>query len=523
MKIITYLLLFISSIVQAQYNDPIDILQASAMPYKAGGSPFGFNNDYYQFLSNGFISDSVYFPTSEMYQFDVSAWSNYSHKQWGNLEIKIDNVPTVDMPINQKTLSFFSLRFPVSAGLHKVSIGLTNHNSLTNVKLKLGLIYISKMVFTGLIYRGNILDSEEGFFWEPATNSSITVDQNGFLIFNTDSGFLTIDKWTGGHLRGFNEGSEGNWHPVVESNYRDLAATGANLIRHHFTIILNKATDSYELEQGDITRFDSILSWAEKYKFYVNIGFDQDPHASDQLWWGSKHREQSIVSLWKQIAARYSNNKRVAAYSPLNEPTPAGRVGEYIKWMNQICDTIVSVDSVHCIVFPWAHDYNIYDMMLPLPHQNIVYEYHMYDPFEITSQGINGFTQSKIYPSSTYTKIDLNAKLDKLRAFRDRWNVPIYVGEAGCVRYAPRNTTGESSSDRWYKDAISIFESESIPYTITSWRQSEIWDVQISSYRFYTCPYKYAEPTCNFGTFDAYRSDTTSVMIELKNQFLKNK
>lgn len=492
MKTILIILLLFSLKTYAQSDKPIQVLQASAMPQRTGGSAFGFNNDYYQFLSNGFISDSVFFPENDFYQFDIGAWSNYSHKQWGNLQIKIDNTAVINISINQKTQTFFTGKTFVNAGLHKVSIGLTNHNSLTNVKLKLGLIYISK-------------DFSNGF------------------ILDADSGFLTIDKWSGGHLRGFNEGISGAYHPANEKDYRDMAAMGANLVRHHFTIVLNKITDQYEFEQGNFRTFDSVLAWAAKYGYYVNIGFDQDPHSNDQLWWGNKRREQSIVDLWKQVAARYANNKFVAAFSPLNEPTPAGRVGEYLSWMLEIIDTIRTVDTNHCIVFPWAHDFNILDMMLPLPYPNVIYEYHMYDPFEITSQGINGFTQSKIYPSSTYTKTDLSLKLDKLRAFQARWDVPIYIGEFGCVRYVPRNAMGESSSDRWYLDALSLFEAEGWPWTAQSWRQSEIWDPEISSWLFYPCDYRYAEPTCNFGLFDAFRSDTTQTMIMIKNMFNKNK
>lgn len=539
MKFITCLLLLISVFASAQYNDPIEILQASAMPYRTGGSAFGFNNDYYQFLSNGFISDSVYFPTYDFYRFDIGAWSNFSHKQWGNLQIKIDNIAVIDIYINQKTLTFFTGKTYINAGMHKVSIGLTNHTSIANVRLKLGLCYISRAVATGgLILRdGLLLDSfEEDFSSQTPTMSFggsvsefrtnldgdyvITANPNEFSF---DSNFLTIDKWSGGHLRGFNEGISGAFHPANENDYKDLAAIGANFVRHHFTIVLNKITDEYQFEQGNFKTFDSILSWAAKYGYYVNIGFDQDPHSNDQLWWGNKRRETSIANLWKQVATRYANNKSVAAFSPLNEPTPSGRVGEYINWTLQIIDSIRTIDTNHCIVFPWAHDFNILDMMLPLPYNNIVYEYHMYDPFEITSQGINGFTQSKAYPSNTYTKADLSLKLDKLRAFEARWNAPIYIGEFGCVRYAPRNVASESSSDRWYLDAVSLFEAEGWPWTAQSWRQSEIWDPEISSWLFYKCSYRYGEPTCNFGMFDAFRTDTTAVMIKFKELFLNNK
>jgi hypothetical protein len=495
-----FLLFFVAT---AQPKKPIIVLQPSAMSHTSGnGNAFGFNNDYYVFNTNGYIGDSVYFPEQSVYRFDVSAWSNFSHKEWSNLQIRIDGTPVALINVNQKVLTVFSvLSSPITAGSHMVTIHLINHSSLTNVTLKLGLCYITKDNIVDKILLPTVIKTPP----------------------NKDS-FFTVNNYMSGKVRGFNEGSEGTYHPVIESNYRDGASLGANLFRHHFTIILNPINDTYSLENGDVNRFDSMLAWAEKYNFYVNIGFDQDPHAQDQLWWGNSKREQSISSLWKFVANRYKNNKRVASYSLINEPTPAGRVGEYINWTLSMVDSIrAGGDSVHCIVFPWAHDMSILKMMMPLPYANVMYEYHFYDPFEITSQGINGFTQSNKYPSASYTINDLKFKLAPLNSFDSTWNASMYISEFGCVRYAPRNASGESSSDRWYADCISIFEAAGYPWTVTSWRQSEIWDIEISSWRFYKCSYKYAEPTCNFGQFDAYRTDTTRAMLSLRNALNKNK
>jgi hypothetical protein len=508
MKTILIILLLFSLKSSAQFDKPIQVLQASAMKTRTGGgSSFGFNNDYFQFTSNGSVSDSVLFTQSGPYRFDISAWGNYSRKTYSNLQIKIDGSAVANISVNQKTINIFSVLVPnINQGNHLVTLALNNHTTLVKVVLKLGLCYITPT----------------------SNNNAITLPPIQRGSYPDSSQFLSINAWTGGHLRGFNEGTESFWHPTIENNYRDLAATGANIIRHHFTIILNESDNAYYFEQGDLQRFDSLLKWGQKYNFYVNIGFDQDPHSAAQLWWGNKKREQSITALWKQIATRYKDNKFVAGFSPLNEPTPAGRISEYMNWMLDIIDTIRSVDTNHCIIFPWAHDMNIYDMMQPLPYTNVLYEYHMYDPFEISTQGLNGFTQQNVYPSTggnigIYNMTNLSSKLDRLRAFSSKYNAPLYIGEFGCVGFAPVNGSGEASAFRWYSDVVSIFESLGAAWCAQSWRVSEVWDTEISPYLYYSCPYQYAEPTCNFGAFDAYRSDTTQTMIMLKNVFNKNK
>lgn len=488
---------------------PIKILHAPSMPYRDGGwNVFGFNNDYFQFLSNGSVGDSVYFPSDSIYQITVIAAGNYSRKQFSQMAVSVDD-DSINSTVNTATYgtydTFDDQVFWVTKGNHKVSIALINHTDLVNTKLKVGLIYIYK----GLASAYQLPTLPTG-------------------IYPDSSQFFSVDAWMGGHLRGFNEGTEGTFHPTMQNNYCNMVGLGANIVRHHFTIILNKVTNQYQFEDGDIVRMDSILSWAKKYNYFVNIGFDQDPHSSAQLWWGKKQRERSITKLWKQIAKRYANNKFVAAYSPINEPTPAGRISEYLNWMLDIMDTIHSVDKNHCIVFPWAHDFNILNMMLPLPFNNIIYEYHMYDPFEITSQGINGFTQPNTYPSTggdvgVYNKDSLYNKLNKIRDFQIKWNAPIAITEAGCVAYSPLNNDAVPTSTAWFTDVISIFEEYGWSWVVTSWRQSEIWNYEISPYVFYECDYQYAEPTCELGKLDVFSSDTTATMQLFINQFQKNK
>src|SRR3954469_2628728 len=145
MKKLLLLLLLFSCAARAQYNNPIEILQASAMPYRTGGgSSFGFNNDYFQFTSNGSVSDSVLFTQSGPYRFDISAWGNYSRKTYSNLQIKIDGLAVANISINQKTINIFTALVPnINQGNHLVTLALNNHTTLVKVVLKLGLCYIT--------------------------------------------------------------------------------------------------------------------------------------------------------------------------------------------------------------------------------------------------------------------------------------------------------------------------------------------------------------------------------------------
>src|SRR3954452_18957367 len=128
------------------------------------------------------------------------------------------------------------------------------------------------------------------------------------------------------------------------------------------------------------------------------------------------------------------------------------------------------IDNNHTIVFPYMVDLpmDLYNLTEPLAFDNVVYELHFYQPFQITHQGINtGDSVRTEYPngpSSPYynpsyfglydsTTMKKEANLNTLKAFSDKYNVPVLVGEFGCVDWSPN-----WSVSRWLADAINIFE-----------------------------------------------------------------
>ncbi|MBN2782562.1 MAG: glycoside hydrolase family 9 protein [Campylobacterales bacterium] len=143
---------------------------------------------------------------------------------------------------------------------------------------------------------------------------------------------------------------------------------------------------------------DTIISWAKEAGVYVVL----DMHAPDgggfqgpdntTVFWDDTVYQNSFVELWKQIASRYKNNSTVAAYDLLNEPCPHTQ-SSYITLMKNTIDAIRVIDKNHIINVEQSFSDDNEPFILD-GYENILYDFHFYDPWSFTS------SQDTIYNSS---------------------------------------------------------------------------------------------------------------------------
>ena len=89
-----------------------------------GGSyywPGGWN-----IWSNGYIEDTVQFPTSGLYEFQVVARGSYAGLKWPTMEVRVDQQVIAKVTVNSKNWKTFTVSGNVSAGSHRVEIAFTN-------------------------------------------------------------------------------------------------------------------------------------------------------------------------------------------------------------------------------------------------------------------------------------------------------------------------------------------------------------------------------------------------------------
>src|SRR5690606_37499685 len=97
---------------------------------------------------------------------------------------------------------------------------------------------------------------------------------------------------------------------------------------------------------------------------------------------------------------------------------------------------------------------------------------HFYMPWSYTAQGVNGMPTGLQYPGvikgKSWNKTQIRESLRQVIEFQHDYNVQIYVGEAGVVRWAP-------GAAQWLNDVISVFEENGWDWTYHAFREWHGW------------------------------------------------
>lgn len=273
-------------------------------------------------------------------------------------------------------------------------------------------------------------------------------------------------------------------YPLQKSDFDDLRALGAGLLRTGIRLDRCATCGEYTLPLGQLADFEFVLEEAGRVGIKVVLTLvPEDPFTAE--YWQREDLQESIVKVWVDIARRYSKSETVAGYDLINEPRPKGALSEasrqWARFANRLIRAIRSVDPHHAIVFEpapagSAHAFKVLDGRLE--DNNVVYSLHMYKPVEITHQGLilRGEPTRKgvIYPSETWNRARLSAYLDPVRAFARQHRVPIFVGEWGSVRWTPDGT-----SYRWIRDVLELIEAEGWSWTYWSFRGHDAFDQEL--------------------------------------------
>lgn len=238
-----------------------------------------------------------------------------------------------------------------------------------------------------------------------------------------------------------------------------LAAWGFNSVRlpmHYRLYTLSVAEEPVAgrqtwLEDG-FRRTDELIAWAKANGLYVILDLhaapggqgndlniaDRDP-SQPSLWDDAANRDKT-VALWRELARRYRDEPAVAGYDLINEPnwgfadaqdkhgckeTGNAPLRELLV---RISAAIREVDTRHMLIVEgncWGNNYRgVLDA--GLWDRNLTLSFHKY---------WNGTGRDSIAEHL---------------ALRERWNVPLWLGE-----------TGENSND-WFARTVATVEGEGI-------------------------------------------------------------
>ena len=242
---------------------------------------------------------------------------------------------------------------------------------------------------------------------------------------------------------------------ITKRDIDSLAKWGFNSIRlpMHYNLYTppieqEKNGEITWIEEG-FTMTDNLLKWCAENKIYLILdlhaapgGQGNDAAISDfdttkPALWQSEANQKKMIALWKKLASRYRDNPWIGAYDIINEPNwnftgsnkngcDENSNGPLRDLMVAVTKAIREVDTNHLIFIEgncWGNNYN---GIFPLWDDNLALSFHK------------------------YWNYNDKASIEKMLEYREKYNVPIWMGESG------------ENSNVWFKDVLTLVENHNI-------------------------------------------------------------
>jgi aryl-phospho-beta-D-glucosidase BglC (GH1 family) len=260
-----------------------------------------------------------------------------------------------------------------------------------------------------------------------------------------------------------------------------LRSWGANLAEIPVSNVY-APTPPYAFQPENLAKLDQAVKAAEQAHLYVALTCREGPGRPDfersHEIWRDAVAQEAYAKMWREVASHYRGNASVVGYDLMCEPHPDEEskqlLGDWNELAKKITAAIREVDQETPILVNssgWAYP-QLFELLRPTGDPRTVYTVHFYDPHYYTHQKP---TDKVTYPGFRepgkqeliWDKAALQARLAPVRAFQQKYNVPIFVGEFGCARYAP-------GVEQWLRDQIDLYEQYEWTWAYWAFRE---WDV----------------------------------------------
>jgi aryl-phospho-beta-D-glucosidase BglC (GH1 family) len=285
---------------------------------------------------------------------------------------------------------------------------------------------------------------KEGYMMKvPFAGQQYVFEENVEALIGKDKAQEFYNSWLKNHL--------------TKTDIDSLKSWGFNSIRlpiHYklFTLPVEKepkpGIDTWINTGFELT--DSLLKWCEVNHMYLILDMHSTPGGqghdlpiSDRnlkyaSLWESQENQQKLINLWKKLAERYKNETYIGGYDLINEPnwgfqdtTEKTGMKETLnkplrKLLIDITQAIRSVDKNHLIIVEGNGWGNNYKGIFPTWDSNMAVSFHKY--WTVNSQ----------------------ESIKLFLEIRDKYNIPLWLGEAG------------ENSNAWFNEAIELAQYNQI-------------------------------------------------------------
>lgn len=347
----------------------------------------------------------------------------------------------------------------------------------------------AKLLFIIFLFNASIAFADEGGFWDSqrkGANYFNKIPSEQWFSDAKDLGLewvrLAYDKW--------------------DSEHRDF--------------LIGDASDYKGLVEKDLDKLKQVILWADKHDIKLVIAplslpgsryRQNNGNKPDSRLWESYTYWDQAMRFWVDLAKELKDYDHIVAYNIVNEPHPElgagveehyspGNVSKFCEWYDKIQDTprdiykfytkiireIQTADPGTAIMLdagwygqPGAFCY----WPEAFSDKNILYAFHMYEPYEFTSNKNFKEKNNYVYPGNVpfgndtiyWDENTIEAYFIPFLQWAKENKIPntrIVAGEFGCMRK-------NEGAARYLKDVIDFFNKNSFHWAFYSFREDE-WD-----------------------------------------------
>lgn len=313
----------------------------------------------------------------------------------------------------------------------------------------------------------------------------------------------------GGWLSQYGEYDDSHFNSFIqESDIKTISEWGLDHVRVPVDYILLEDNDGNRNETG-YRHLHDVKNWCDKYHLNMVIdlhetyGYSFDPLKKEmdrEKFFHDIFLQNRFFRLWDNLSKEFENSSDHLAFELLNEVVCTT---VYEQW-NTILKEAIEVIRKHCPTVPIIvggvryNDVNAIPLLGKPTDDNIVYNFHCYEPFAFTHQKaywVDGMTKdfNMSYPdtikhyqeaSRKFSK-ELGNNIDKIEGdmvssqyFRTIFqaaldhakenHVALYCGEYGVIDQAESKATL-----RWYEDIHKVFREYNIGHCIWNYKEKD--------------------------------------------------
>jgi len=232
---------------------------------------------------------------------------------------------------------------------------------------------------------------------------------------------------------------------VTQQDIHLLHQVGFNTIRIplHYKYFESDNSEGFRL-------LDRVIQWSQAEGLYVILDMHAAPggqtgaNIDDSYgypWLYDSPQEQAhLVAIWQRIARRYKDNPTVLGYDVLNEPIPhypslAPLNAKLERLYKKLTASIRQVDTHHILFLggaQWDGNFSVFHQPFD---NNTAYTFHKY-----------------------WSKTDVSI-IQQYLDFRDRYNVPLWMGESG------------ENTDEWIAQFVALLNKNDIGWTFWPYKK----------------------------------------------------